>query len=368
MKLKLFLTCYFILMALTHAFAQSTPVKIGVAGLTHGHVHGLLGRETRGDIEITGIAEANRELAQQYAQQYGFSMDMVYSTLEALIEATQPEAVAAFGNIYRHLEVVETCAPRGVHVMVEKPLAVNMEHAQKMAALAKAHDIHLLTNYETTWYPSNHKAYDLLKSGKIGDLRKIIVRDGHKGPKRIGVSSEFLNWLIDPKLNGGGALMDFGCYGANLVTWLMEGQRPNSVTAVTQQLQPENNPRVADDAMVILKYDQANAIIQASWNWPIGIKDMRLYGLDGAIFADNKTDLRVRLSTGYSDYNKKAYTLEPRNAPYDDPFAFLAAVVRGKIEVKPYDLSSLANNMRVMEILDAAQRSAETGKTISIEK
>jgi len=242
MKLKLFLTCYFILMALTHAFAQSKPVKIGVAGLTHGHVHGLLGREARGDIEITGIAEANRELAQQYAQQYGFSMDMVYSTLEALIEATQPEAVAAFGNIYRHLEVVETCAPRGVHVMVEKPLAVNMEHAQKMAALAKAHDIHLLTNYETTWYPSNHKAYDLLKSGKIGDLRKIIVRDGHKGPKRIGVSSEFLNWLLDPTLNGGGALMDFGCYGANLVTWLMEGQRPNSVTAVTQQLQPETIP------------------------------------------------------------------------------------------------------------------------------
>ncbi len=75
--------------------------------------------------------------------------------------------------------------------------------------------------------------------GRIGDIRKIVVHDGHNGPKEINVQPEFLNWLVDPKLNGGGALFDFGCYGADLATWLMDGQRPLSVTAVTQQLKPE---------------------------------------------------------------------------------------------------------------------------------
>src|SRR5690606_20131872 len=140
--------------------------------------------------------------------------------------------------------IVETCAPKGIHIMVEKPLAVSLEHAKKMEALAKKHQIHLLTNYETSWYPTNVKANELLKEGTIGALRKVIVRDGHKGPKKIGVSPEFLNFLTDPKLNGGGAIMDFGCYGANLMTWIQQGKRPNSVTAVTQQLQPENNPKV----------------------------------------------------------------------------------------------------------------------------
>ena len=142
-----------------------------------------------------------------------------------------------------------------------------------MEALAKKHKIHLLTNYETTWYPSNHKAREVVKSGQVGDLRKVVIRDGHKGPKKIGVNSEFLDWLTDPVLNGGGAIMDFGCYGANLITWLQNGKKPTSVTAVTQQQQPENNPLVDDDATIILTYNnKSNAIIQASWDWPIGRK------------------------------------------------------------------------------------------------
>jgi len=245
-------------------------------------------------------------------------------------------------------------------------LAVSLEHAQKMEKLAKENNIHLLTNYETTWYPSNHKAYDLLKSGAIGDLRKVIVRDGHKGPKKIGVEAEFLEWLTDPVLNGGGAIMDFGCYGANLVTWLGKGQRPNSVTAVTQQLQEENNPKVDDDAIIILTYDNFNAIIEASWDWPIGRKDMEIYGLNGVLFADNRNDLRIRIAEGYDGYKEESFSLEERQTPLDDPFALFAAVIKNEIVLKPFDLSSLENNMIVMEILEAAKKSAITKRTIVI--
>lgn len=365
-KNLIFLTV--ILLMNSTSFSQTSPVKIGVVGLTHTHVHWILGREKTDDLKIVGIVEPNKDLAQRYAKQHGFSMSLVYDTLDEMIAKTNPEAVTAFGTIYEHLEIVETCAPKGIHVMVEKPLAVSMEHAKKMEALAKKHKIHLLTNYETTWYPTNHKAYQLVKQGTVGDMRKVIVRDGHKGPVKLGINKEFLDWLLDPKENGGGAIIDFGCYGANLMTWLKDGEKPLTVTAVTQQLQKENNPKVDDDATIILTYKDVKATIQASWNWPMGRKDMEIYGLTGAIYADNRNELRIRKAKGYDGFDETKLTLEERPNPYNDPFSFFSAVVRNKISLKPNDLSSLENNMIVMEILDAAVRSAKTGKTVQLRK
>lgn len=348
------------------AIAAEQPLRIGVVGLTHTHVHWILGREDKSDISIVGIVEPNRALAERYAKQHGFSMKLVYNTMEEMIEACKPEAVAAFGTIYEHLKVVQIAAPKGIHVMVEKPLAVSLDHAQQMAAMAKQYGIQLLTNYETSWYPSNHKASELLHKDRIGSLRKLVVHDGHRGPKKIGINSEFLDWLVDPVQNGGGALMDFGCYGANLATWLLKGKRPISVTAVTQQLQPENNPLVEDEATIIVTYDDAQVVIQASWNWPIGRKDMELYGLTGVLYADNRTTLRVRDAKGYDDYNEEVLVLPELKKPYHDPFAFFAAVIQGKITAPPFDLSSLENNLLVMEILEAARMSAATKRTVPL--
>ena len=192
--------------------------------------------------------------------------------------------------------VVEACAPRRIHVMVEKPLAVSLEHAEKMAALARANNIHLLTNYETTWYASTYAAYRMaVAEGALGPIRKVVVHDGHFGPVEIGCGAEFLAWLTDPVLNGGGAVIDFGCYGANLITWLMGGAEPLTVTAVLQTLKPEVYPRVDDDATVILTYPHAQGLIQGSWNWPVGRKDMEIYGASGYLVAVDDRTLRLRM-------------------------------------------------------------------------
>lgn len=346
------------------AKSQEAPLKVAVIGLTHTHVHWILGRPDQGDIEIVGIVEPNRELAQRYADQHGYSMDLVYDDMQSLMENQQPEAVTAFGTIYDHLKVVEFFAPKGIHVMVEKPLAVSLEHAKKMQALARKHNIHLLTNYETTWYTTNHKAYELVhKEEMVGDLRKIVVHDGHRGPKEIGVNEEFLEWLTDPVLNGAGALTDFGCYGANLTTWLMKGEKPTSVFAVTQTMKPDIYPKVDDEATIVLTYPKTQAIIQASWNWPISRKDMEVYGKTGQIIADNGSQMRYKLGD-----DKPEVKLEPKalQAPFNDPFAYLAAVVKGKIKPLPTDLSALENNMTVMEILEAAKKSAKSGKVVKL--
>ncbi|MEP2058707.1 MAG: Gfo/Idh/MocA family oxidoreductase [Maribacter litoralis] len=346
--------------------AQDPPLKLVVAGLTHGHVGWILSRESNTDINMVGIVEPNQKLAKKLSDEFGFSMDIVFNSMDEMLQNISPDAVAAFGNIKDHLQVVQACAPKGIHVMVEKPLATTYDEAQQIKALADKHNIHVLTNYETSWYETNVKAISMYRQGDIGELRKVIIRDGHKGPKKIGVSNEFFEWLTDPQLNGGGAITDFGCYGANLMTWITKGKKPNSVTAVTQQLQKENNPKVDDDATIILTYDNEMAILEPSWNWPIGRKDMELYGTKGAIYSDNPTQLRLRLSKGYSNYTEETFLLGERKEPYNDPFAVFAAVINGSLKLEPYNVYSLENNIITMLILQSAINSAKNGKTIQL--
>src|SRR5512140_2294333 len=104
------------------AQASPRPLRIAVAGLTHGHVHGLLGRRSA-DLEIVGIAEKDAALARRYAAQYGISEARLFPDLATLLDREHPDAVAADGQTSEHLEEVENCAPRRVPVMVEKPLA-----------------------------------------------------------------------------------------------------------------------------------------------------------------------------------------------------------------------------------------------------
>lgn len=341
---------------------KGEPARIGIVGLSHAHVHGILNREKFGDIEIVGIAEPNRDLAERYSKQYGFPMSMVYNTIDEMLDATHPEAVAGFNMIHEHVDIVEHCAPRGIHVMVEKPLASTWEEAQKMIALAKQYNIQLLTNYETTWYGSNLEAYKLVENDKkIGDIRRIIFHTGHPGPIEIGCNIEFLDWLTDPIKNGGGALVDFGCYGANIATWLMKGETPTTVTCVTQQIKPNLYPKVEDDATIILTYPQAQVIIQASWNWPYNRKDMEVYGKTGYVICKNSRDMLLMTN---EKEGAKPMTAQPLPNGIQEPFAFFANVLKQNYVVEPYSLSSLENNEIVVQILEAAKHAAKTGETV----
>lgn len=368
MRARLFLFCIVSCFSVQFACSQSvSPVRIGIAGLSHDHIHGLLNRhKERTDIQIVGIAEANKALVEKYAKIYGFDKSIVYDDLGIMLEKTKPEGVVAFNSIYEHLHTVEVCAPRGVHVMVEKPLAVSSEHARRMAQLARDNRIHLLTNYETTWYPTHYKAYQMaVARPEIGAINKVVVHDGHKGPVEIGCSPEFLAWLTDPVLNGGGAVVDFGCYGANLTTWLMQNEPPSAVTAVLQQIKPEVYPKVDDQATIILTYPHAQAIIQGSWNWPVDRKDIEIYGQAGYVKALNANDLEYRLKR---EVPKEAIRVTELPAAAGEPFNYFSNVIRGTMDVKSTDLSSLENNLIVVQILDAARQSAKEKRTIFLDK
>lgn len=342
--------------------APSPPLRVAIVGLVHGHVSGFLENALRrDDIQIVGIAERDQELAHRYAREFKLDPQVLYSDLEPMLVKAKPQAVLVYSNTRDHRRIVEAAARYQVPVMMEKPLAVSVEDALAIQRAADKAGIHVLVNYETTWYPSNAGAYKLVREGALGEIRKVVIHDGHEGPKEIHVPPEFLSWLTDPALNGGGALFDFGCYGADLMTWLMEGAAPLTVTAVTQHIKPEMYPRVDDEATIILTYPKAQAILQASWNWPFGRKDMEVYGETGHAITVGRDHLRVRRKGEDHEQQQSATALA---APYHDPISYLIAVISG--EVKPAGLSALDTNVTVVRILEAARESARTGRTVKL--
>lgn len=345
--------------------ASTKPIRLAIAGMTHGHIAFILGRKDKGDFVLTGVYEPNHDLALKLSKKYGFDPKLIYSDLGKMLDEVKPEAVVAFGSVYEHMAVVEACAPRKINVMVEKPLATNVKHAERMKELVDKYHIQLLTDYETSWYPTTAKSFQLVNdSNFVGKLKKVVIHDGHQGPKEIGCDKVFLDWLTDPVQNGGGALIDFGCYGADLMTGLMHGEKPVSVTAVTKQYKPDIYPKVDDDATIIVNYPNAECIIQASWNWPFNRKDMEIYGDNGYIITVDNDNMRLR-NREISTEKPEVVTSNDVNV-YEDPFSYFADVLKGKIIMQPYDLYALDNNIMVVKILDAARESAKTGKTVFI--
>ena len=339
------------------------PVRIAMVGLVHDHAMGFIPRLAgRTDVQLVGIVETNQDLIARYSGRFHLNPNLFYPSLEALFAKTNVQAVATFTSTFDHARVVATCAAHGVDVMMEKPLAANMKQARAIQAAAKKSGIQIIVNYETSWYPGNQAAYTMVHDEhQIGAIRRIVFHDGHRGPKEIGCSTNFLAWLTDPVLNGGGAINDFGCYGADLATWLMDGQKPISVFAVAQHLKPDVYPKVEDDATIVLTYPKAEVILQPSWNWPFERKDMEVYGQTGCVFVPQPNLLRVRTAKTPSETEITPPPLTGANA---DPLSYLAAVVRG--EIKPTGLASLEVNMIVVEILDAAHKSARTGKQVKL--
>lgn len=356
--MKLLFTTWLLLVVALGAFAQK-PIRVCVAGLNHDHAHGILRRYKDGTVDIVGIAEPNKELWVKYGKLYHIPDSLFFTDLKKMVLLKKPDAVLGYNAVANHVDIVEICAPLHIPVMVEKPLAATLAQAKRIEALAKQYHIQVLTNYETTWYASNLDLYNTVADGSVGPIKKMVAHDGHQGPKEIGCSKEFLAWLTDPVLNGAGPLNDFGCYGADLMTWFMHGERPIAVTAIARHYKPEIYPKVEDDATVMVEYKTATGLIEGSWNWPFSIKDFEVFGEKGYLHALDGNNIVSRLRENIKDSKVAA----PLAAPINDPILYLTAVLRKQIP-GINDQSSLNYNMIVMQILDAAKRSIKEGKRI----
>lgn len=348
------------------ACLSAQPLRVAIAGLNHGHVSGFLrsAQARQADITIVAVWDPEPALLDKYAKSNHFAPAQLYTDLAKMLDAVKPEAVATFTDTFTHLRVVEACAPRHIPVMMEKPLAVSTAQARAMEQLAKRYGVPVFVNYETTWYRSHGEIWTLMHERKAGGgIRRMVAMDGHQGPREIHVQPEFFAWLNDPRKNGAGALFDFGCYGANLMTWLLDNQRPLTVTALAHTNKPAIYTQVDDEATILVQYPKAQGVIQASWNWPYSCKDFEVYAERGYAIATGGNNLRVRVGDAKTEESRTPAELKPDEA---DSISYLIGVARGKF--KPAGLSSLENNVIVTEILEAARESARTGHTVTLSR
>lgn len=340
---------------------EEEPLRLGIIGLVHDHVRWIFNRKGD-DVIVVGIVETNQTAITKYQKRYNLPDSLFFNSYETLYQKAKPQAVSAFNQTNKHLEVVEFFAPLKIPIMVEKPLASNYEEAKKIEALHLKYQTPVLTNYETSWYESTYETKKMIDNGLLGSLTKMIFNTGHPGPQEIGCSTEFIEWLTDPIQNGGGALTDFGCYGANITTWFLEGQAPLRISCIAKQTKPDRYPDVDDDTTIILEYTKQQVLIQASWNWSHNRKDMQVYGSNGYIDAKTSREMIVLESEKKGSYTHKPPSIASNQK---DPFRLLLEVTKYNKKLPPFSLYSLENNVIVSKILSLAKKAAETNQTLN---
>jgi predicted dehydrogenase len=343
----------------TAAVASAAPLRVLLAGLAHGHAGGFLRQADPSVVTLVGVWEPDEATWARYERQPRLAGVKRHVDLTTALQESNAEAVWAFSDTRTHRAIVEAAAPRGLAVIVEKPLAISWPDAQAMAELARRHRTLVLTNYETSWYPVFHDIRSLIASGQpLGPVRQIYVQAGHEGPVRIKVGPEFLAWLRDPERAGGGALFDFGCYGANLATWWLGNRAPDFVWATTATYDPVNYPACDDHAVIQMDYAGTSVTVVGSWHWTYARKDSAIYGESGAVVTKDDRAHTLRLNRGREEARQSA---TPRRVPLE----WFAQVIRAGRDPED-DPSSLANNLITMRILEAARRSAREGRRVPL--
>jgi predicted dehydrogenase len=261
-----------------------------------------------------------------------------------------------------HLAILRECAKRHIDFSTEKPMATTGADAREMERLAREAHIKLMVNYWNAWVAPSHDLFHRVHAGELGPVQKIIVQQGHQGPREIGVSKEFGAWLYDPVKNGGGALMDFGTYGAEWALWLKG--RPAKVCAYTLKLKTSQHNAVDDDATILLEYPDGTAVIQASWDWPMNKGQVQVFGPKGSLLA-TQTDLFHQPAGAHQDPKMPdgaPVELQPVPRETSNPIAYFVDCIRNN---KPIEAPVSAElNVAVMEILDAAKESMRTGRVV----
>jgi predicted dehydrogenase len=341
-----------------------TKTKLAIVGLDHDHVWGLLKDIAKEpEAELVAITDAHPELVEKARQQVPAGVKF-YSEYVKMLDEVKPEAVIVTTSNNRHLEILRECAKRHIHYSTEKPLASTAADAREMERLARAAHIKLMVNYWNAWTASTHELFHRVSAGELGPVQKIIVEYGHQGPKEIGVSKYFADWLYDPVKNGGGAIIDFGCYGAEWALWLKG--RPTSVFAYSLKLKTAQANAVDDDAVILLEYPDATAIIQASWDWPYDKGQVQVFGPKGSLLATGSGVLYrdAKAPANIDSPDGQPITLGPLPHETSNPIAYFLDCIRND---KPIENPVAADlNVGVVEILDAAKESIRTGRAVKL--
>jgi predicted dehydrogenase len=315
------------------------------------------------DAELVGVADTHQELIEKMRKEVPSGVAF-FKDYVAMLDQVKPQGVLVTTSNDRHLEILRECAKRHIDYMTEKPMAANAEQAREMLRLARDARIKLMVNYWNLWAPATEEIHARIEAGEIGPVQKIVAEYGHRGPREIGVSKYFAEWLYDPAKNGGGALADFGCYGADWALWLKG--RPKRVYATSLKLKSEQHNPVEDDAIIVLEYTDATAILMPSWDWPYNKGEVQVYGPKGSLVARGDGLLYQPGTEGTSLENPEGrpIKLQPLPPEKKNGIAHFVWCIRNNKAIEGAAAPEL--NVAVNEILDAAKESICTGRAVEL--
>ena len=255
--------------------------RIGVAGMVHDHVWGELGHWGRlPNAELVAAADPNEPLLEKIKAEYG--VESLYKCAKEMLDSEELDIVQVATENSTAAPIVEYAASKGIHAIVEKPMAARLSQADRMLKASQDAGTVLMINWPTQWHPAFQTMTRLIEEGVVGDLYYYKYRSAHNGPKEIGCSEYFWGWLYDEELNGAGALMDYCCYSAAMNAYFLG--RPNSCVGIRSTL-VKDYPIPDDNAMILMKYDHAFGVAEACWTQRVKTEEPNpiAYGIEGMI-------------------------------------------------------------------------------------
>ena len=185
--------------------------KVGIVGC------GLIGNKRAKALGKNGILTACSDIdiikAQKLSKVTGAK---VYSNWHELVSSKEVEIVIIATRHDSLAEITIAAAEHGKHVLVEKPGAKNVSELKRIIAIAKKNSVKIHVGFNHRFHNSLRKAKEIIDTGELGELMFIRGRYGHGG--RLGYEKE---WRADPKLSGGGELIDQGTHLIDLSRWFL---------------------------------------------------------------------------------------------------------------------------------------------------
>ncbi|MBN1672039.1 MAG: Gfo/Idh/MocA family oxidoreductase [Kiritimatiellae bacterium] len=274
-------------------------------------------------------------------------------------------------NVY-HPQIVEDCAAAGVHVCVEKPMAMSMPHALRMARAAREAGILMMIHWPLSFVANLSKVEALIQAGHIGKPLEFRLRIGHAGPLAPGASHPGIRdkgedlteseraatwWHQDA--TGGGALLDFGCYGAFAAPWIL-GEKAQAVFGVKANL---GSPwaEADDNGVMFVRFPGAMAILQGTWStWHHGVGPGPIvYGERGTLVVEPGTNGASQVRLGRAGGGSEIFACGP--LPDDRKDTAHEFITRLETGEPLHPVLGTPHNLEAAAILDAAVRSAANG-------
>lgn len=336
-------------------------LRVGVLGLTHDHIWNMLPDLARSPLgELAAAADPNAELREKFSAGYG--CPQVFASYEALLDEVALDAVLIYADNATSASLAVQAAQRGLHALVEKPMAANLAGAERMLAQAGQAGVLLMVNWPFAWRRGLRQALALAQAGKIGEVFSLKYRAAHAGPKEYGCSPYFYNWLHDPELNGAGALMDYCSYGAVLARYLLG--MPQQVVGVAGRLQ-KDYIHTDDNAVIVMQWERAIAIAEASWTQVGNLTSYQtvVYGSQGTLFVGAGAEGKVYLA---DDQNPDGLELSVPDLPVEQRNGTSYFLQQASQRLPVVGLCSAQVGRDAQEILEAGLLSARRGATVTL--